>query len=188
MRRARPGTGSSVAFLQRRTAMLFVPDLRFLPVPWVLVGGLAIRAYAPERMTQDVDILIAAEDEAAARSAFELARYRMLGDLSIGGFTVEPQDGPSIDVLVSNAPWVTVALKHPSRDVAGYPVIPRPYLILMKLESGRSIDMGDLSRLLGSASPAERAESRTIVEQYRPDVLEDYDSLVILADLEFGSP
>lgn len=187
MRRAQPGTGSSAAFLQRRTAMLAVPDLSFLSIPWVLVEGLAIRAYAPERMTQDVDILIAAHDEGAARAAFQAASYRLVGTLSIGGFTVDSGDEASIDVILGTADWVAAALRQPGRDIAGYPVIPRPYLILMKLESGRSVDMGDLSRLLGSATSAERREIRTIVGRYRPDLLEDYDALVVLADLEFGS-
>ena len=168
--------------------MLAVPSLSFLPIRWVLVGGIAIRAYAPERMTQDVDILIQAADEAAARHAFQQASYRITGDLSIGGFTAEPPAGPSVDVLTSAQPWTSNALANPSYDAAGYPVIPRPYLILMKLDAGRSIDMGDLSRLIGSASVAERMEIRAVISRYLPDAIEDYDSLVTLANLEFGTP
>ena len=40
------------------------PDLRELlgGLDWVIVGGVATRAYMPERMTNDLDILIRASD------------------------------------------------------------------------------------------------------------------------------
>ncbi|GAB4118526.1 MAG: hypothetical protein Fur005_20240 [Roseiflexaceae bacterium] len=168
--------------------MLTIPNLSFLTMPWVLVGGIAIRAYAPERMTIDIDILIAANDSRSAQQAFINAGYTLTATLSIGGFTMELPANPPIDVLTSTAPWVTQALTNPTYDAAGYPVIPRSYLVLMKLESGRSIDMGDLSRLIGSANQTERQDMRAIVGRYRPEFVEDYDALVALADLEFGEP
>lgn len=186
LRRARTGTGSSRRQLDTRSAMLPLPDLSFLPVPWVIVGGVALRAYAPERMTLDLDILIAEADVPRARRAFEAAGYQLAGELSIGGLTFIRADAPGVDVLFGSAPWTADALAHPVYDRAGYPVIPLPYLVLMKLEAGRSIDMGDLSRLIGLAPAAERTLLRQTVERYRPDLLEDYDALVQLADLEFG--
>ena len=82
-----------------------VPDLgRILaPIPWVLVDGLALRAYMPERMTLDVDILIHERDSEATRSAFVRAVYRVTGTLSIGGFSVQASDEaePAIDVLTA---------------------------------------------------------------------------------------
>lgn len=166
--------------------MQFVPDLSFLPMRWVLIGGLALRAYMPERMTQDVDILIPAADEAAARIAFQQAGYRITGDLSIGGFTAAPKSGPNVDVISGHAPWINTALAAPSYDPAGYPVLPRPFLILMKLEAGRGQDVADVQRMLGAMNSTERASTRQVVVRYLPDAAEDYDSLVTLADLEFG--
>ena len=63
-RRARPGTGSSAAFMQARTAMKFWPDLRdtLQDIDWVIVGAVATRAYMPERVTGDLDILVRAGD------------------------------------------------------------------------------------------------------------------------------
>jgi len=77
LRRAKPGTGSSNEFLDRRTATQPVPDLSAIlgTIPWVLVGGIAIRAYMPERTTLDVDIMIRESEEARARAAFIKAGY-----------------------------------------------------------------------------------------------------------------
>lgn len=48
-----------------------VPELAFLELmDWVLVGDLALRDYMPERATQDVEIMIHAQDESVAQAAF----------------------------------------------------------------------------------------------------------------------
>ena len=188
LRRGARGTGSSPAFLDRRTAMQPLPDLSALDaIPWVLVGGIALRAFMPERATLDVDLMIHAQDEAAARSALEAAGYRVAGILAIGGFTVEMPGQMPIDVLTSSAPWLDVALAHPARDAAGYPIMPRPYLMLLKLEAGRPQDCVDVQRMLRDTPPAERTATRALINQYLPDLVEDYDALITLADWEFGS-
>jgi len=60
LRRQKPGTGSSLEFLRRRTAMNPWPDLRpiLAGISWAITGAVATRAYMPERMTQDLDILV----------------------------------------------------------------------------------------------------------------------------------
>lgn len=189
LRRAARGTGSSAVFLDRRTAMIPTPDLGAIlgSTPWVLVGGLALRAYAPERMTLDVDIMIHADDEAPAKAAFAAAGYTITGPLTIGGFSAHPADGGApIDVLTSSAPWLAEALAQPTPDPAGLPAMPRPYLLLLKLQAGRTQDLADVQRLLRGTSDTERAAMRVIIEQYAADLSEDYDALVTLADLEFG--
>jgi hypothetical protein len=192
LRRAARGTGSSEGFLARRTAMQPVPELvRILgPVSWVLVGGLALRAYMPERMTLDVDILIHERDMEAARSAFVRAGYTVTGQLSIGGFSVQAVDRaePAIDVLTRDDVWIETALAHPSFDPGGHRVLGRPYLMLMKLQAGRTQDLADVQRLLAHTPSDERASTRQLVLRFSPDLVEDYDSLCTLADLEFGPP
>lgn len=91
LRRAARGTGSSELFLSRRTAVQPIPNLFQVlgSIPWVLVGGLALRAYAPERMTLDVDILIHERDTHKARDAFIQAGYTLTGLLTSGGFSVQ---------------------------------------------------------------------------------------------------
>jgi hypothetical protein len=167
-----------------------VPDLHSLlgAMPWALVGGVALRAYMPERATLDIDILIHERDALAARAAFLKAGYSFSGTLSIGGFTVQLGDESPIDVLTRNDSWLDAALAQPVQDRAGIPVLPRAYLILMKLQAGRTQDLADIQRLLALTSAPERASVRGIVERYSPELTEDFESLIMLADLEFGSP
>lgn len=192
LRRAARGTGSLPIFLARRTAVQPVPNLRAVlgAVPWVLVGGIALRAYMPERMTLDVDILIHTRNANAVRNSFIAASYLVIGQLSIGGFTVQAADiaEPPIDVLIRNDSWLDGALANPVADPAGYPVLSRPYLLLIKLQAGRTQDLADVQRLLSQTVQAERASIRALIEQESPELVEDFDSLVTLADLEFGLP
>lgn len=62
-----------------------------------------------------------------------------------------------------------------------------PYLVLMKMESDRLVDAGDIGRMLGMADDAARDEARAVVRTYRPDFLEDLESMIHLGDLEFRS-
>ena len=187
LRRGARGTGSSAGFLDRRTAVQPMPDLTLMgTIPWVLVGGIALRAYMPEQMTQDVDILIHAQHEQAARAAFLQAGYAVTGPGAIGRFTAHPPSSMPIDVPTGTAPWLDQALAHPGRDVAAYPVLPRPYLMLLKMQAGRPQDWVDVRRMLRDTPSAERAEMRTLIGRYAPDLVEDYDSLITLANWEFG--
>jgi hypothetical protein len=167
-----------------------IPDLQRIltPVPWVLVGGLALRAYIPERMTLDVDILVHERDAEATRVALLNASYHVTGLLGIGGFSVQLDDPtmPPIDVLTRADSWLDAALAQPVADPAGYPVLGRPYLILLKLQAGRTQDLADVQRLLARVPQPERDSMRLLVLRYAPDLVEDYDALCMLADLEFG--
>lgn len=58
----------------------------------------------------------------------------------------------------------------------------------MKLQAGRAQDVADITRLLRAADRDERALIRTVIARYAPDLVEDYDALVTLTDLEFGAP
>ena len=190
VRRAARGTGSSALFLDRRSAVQPVPDLQRIlgPTPWVLIGGLALRAYMPERMTLDVDILVHERDALTVRLALLAEGYRVTALLSVGGFSVQVDEGsgPPIDVLTRADAWLDDALAHPTLDPAGYPVLGRPYLLLLKLQAGPTQDLADVQRLLARTPAGERATIRRLVQESNPDLLEDYDSLCMLADLEFG--
>lgn len=192
LRRAARGTGSALSFFDRRTAVQPVPNLRLIigAVPWVLVGDVALRAYMPERMTRGVSILVHVRDGARVRDAFVAAGYRVTGQLSIGGFSVQAADAaePPIDVLTRADLWLDAALAAPGTDPAGYPVLARSYLILMKLQAGRTQDLADVQRLLARTSRTERASVRQLVAQESPDLVEDFDALCTLAEYEFGPP
>ncbi|MEG3892001.1 MULTISPECIES: hypothetical protein [unclassified Microcoleus] len=64
LKRVKPGSGSSLEFLDTRTWNYPVTDIRSIiqTTPVVIVGGIATRLYRPERMTLDLDILIGASD------------------------------------------------------------------------------------------------------------------------------
>jgi hypothetical protein len=71
--------------------------------------------------------------------------------LTIGRTHWQLPDGTLLDVIESNEPWVQVALQHPQYNTQGQPVIALPYLIVMKLQSGRAQDIADITRMLGGA-------------------------------------
>lgn len=80
------------------------------------------------------------------------------------------------------------ALTQPHQDLAGYPVLKLPYLVLMKLESSRTQDLGDLSRMLGLAAEEDLEQVRSAVRQFAPDAAEDIESLIFLGRLEQNPP
>ncbi|MBN1873439.1 MAG: hypothetical protein JXA33_04350 [Anaerolineae bacterium] len=187
-RRIRAGTGSSRAFLMRRTAMHSWPDLRpvLKKIPWAIIGGVATRAYMPERVTHDLDILIHAQNAPTVRQRLETAEYTWVAALAIPGFTYRSSEGIEVDVVLSDAPWVTEALTHPQFDLAGYPILALPYLVLLKLASSRTQDIADLSRMLGLANENTLTQVRTVVACYAPGETEDVESLIYLGKLEIS--
>src|SRR5215211_712584 len=112
MRKGKAGTGSSHEFMRRRTAMNPWPDLRPIlnGIKWVIVGGVATRAYMPERMTKDLDILIHQDDKEIVLSRLKEAGYQVLEPLAIPGFALTAPDGAEVDLLLGNEAWLKIAL------------------------------------------------------------------------------
>ncbi len=167
------------------------PDLRPIlhDLPWVVVGAVATRAYMPERATKDIDILVQYRNEEKALERLQTAGYQLVSRLTIvPGFSLHSPDGVEVDVILGDYPWLDEALARPRQDPAGYPVLDLPYLILMKIESSRTQDLGDLSRMLGLASEEELARVRAIVNRYAPDAAEDVEALIYLGRLEMKPP
>ena len=153
-------------------------------IPWAVIGGVATRAYMPERMTQDLDILIREQDDASVRHRLEVSGYTWVAELAISGFTYRSSQGIEVNVLLGAAPWITEALKHPHTDPAGYPVLALPYLVLLKLASSRAQDVADLARMLGLADEATLTQVRATVARYALEESEDVESLIYLGQLE----
>jgi hypothetical protein len=187
-RRIRPGTGSTQEFLQRRTAMNPWPDLRPIlqKIPWVIIGGVATRAYMPERATKDLHILVHGRDGDAVREQLESAGYQFVSYLAVPGFSMASPEGIEIDVILGEYPWLDEALAHPRKDPAGYPVVDLPYLVLIKISVSRIQDVADLARMLGLASEDELARVRAAVARYAPAEAEDLESLIYLGQMEMG--
>ena len=79
------------------------------------------------------------------------------------------------------------ALNTAVRDADDRPFVSLPFLVLMKLESGRLQDLADISRMLGCADEASVDEVRTIIAQYRPQDMDDLESMHHLGKLEHES-
>lgn len=164
------------------------PDLRdtLTGIPWAVAGAVATRMYMPERATQDLDIVVPRTAAAAVRERLDAARFALIGELTIGGSTWQAPQGTTVDVIEGSQSWLdeALALAATNHDPQGFPVLPLPYLVLMKLESGRTLDIGDVTRMLGGASDIDLADVRAVVQRYAADLGEDLESLIALGQLE----
>lgn len=185
-RRVRPGTGSGIDFILRRTAMNIWPDLRPIlkGLDWLVVGGVATRNYMPERMTKDLDILIREKDAEAVLAKLQTAGYKRESQLSIPGVVMISPEGVELDVLFGKTSWLEEALQNAVTDPAGYPTIALPYLILLKMDAQRAQDWADVSRMLGWASDADLEKVRDAFRKYAPDDVEDLESLIFIGKQE----
>ena len=166
------------------------PDLRPIlkGIEWAIVGGVATRAYMPERMTKDLDILVHQNDKDTVLARLQQAGYQMIEHLAIPGYSLRSPEGIEVDVLFSDDTWLQDALRQPVLDPAGYPVISLPYLILLKMGAQRTQDWADVSRMLGLATDAELDAVRAVVARYTPDDSEDLESLIFIGKKEQEHP
>ena len=58
----------------------------------------------------------------------------------------------------------------------------------MKFNASRTIDLGDIARMLGLADESALAQVRDVFRQFAPDGLEDLESLIALGKLELDLP
>jgi hypothetical protein len=180
--------GSSDIQLVKRTAIIKWPDLRKIltGIKWAVVGGVATRAYMPERATLDIDILINPSDDKKARQKLKKAKFVFVQELSVGGSTWKMPDGTMIDIISFLVDWFSEAFEELQTDPQGLPVLSLPYLVLMKLQSGRTQDLADITRMLGLANEEECNKVRNVIKKYQPDAVEDLESFISLGRLEAG--
>ncbi|HJN17104.1 MAG TPA: hypothetical protein QGH10_16480, partial [Armatimonadota bacterium] len=112
--------------------------------------------------------------------------WERMGDLTIGGTIWRSPEGVEVDILVCAEPWVgsAIAAAGDNRDGDGLPVLPLPYIVLLKLRSSRAIDVADLSRMLGLADDEALAEVRDKVQEFAPADAEDLEAIIELGKLE----
>ncbi len=154
--------------------------------PFAVVGAAATRLYMPERATNDLDIVVRPGEAPAARRRLAEAECAYLGELSIGGSSWRTADGFPVDVLEPADPWVGEAVDEArtNRDAHGLPIMPLAYLVVMKLQAGRSQDVADVARMLGQADDESLAAVRRVVRAHLPDAADDVESLIALGRLE----
>lgn len=166
------------------------PDLRQIikDCPWVIVGGVATRAYMPERATRDMDILVRHSDGQRVLEFLKEAGYTLLSELAIPGFSLESPENVELDLLFGEQAWLEEALAQPEYDQAGYPVLSLPYLILMKMETGRGRDFGDVTTMLGWANEQQLDQVRDVVARYSAQDSNDLESLIFIGQQEQRPP
>jgi hypothetical protein len=190
-RRQKPGAGSTREFLLARTAHMIWPDLSevFDDLSWAVVGAVATRLYMPERMTRDMDVVIAAADSINAQAKLQAAGWKNQGPLTTGGASWLAPDGTAVDVLEGHEEWWPQALleAQSNHDAQGLPILPLPYLVLMKFQAGRVNDIADITRMVGQADETALDKTRQLFQQCEPEGQEDLESLIVLGRLELGS-
>lgn len=130
----------------------------FGDIPVMLIGAHAANVYMPPRNTADVDFLVPhhrfqdAENRLAAEGWGRI-RSLMFPNANLGLYGSawsHPQTNEKLDLISSPQHWVEAAFDSPiSRAQNGARVLPLSFLILMKLDSARTTDQGDLGRMLG---------------------------------------
>ncbi len=187
-RKLREGRGSSYEFLRKRTTDMIWTDLTetLSPIKFAVIGGVATRMYMPERATKKLDVLIVELDAKKARIKLEQAGFTFCAELSLlrGSTGVAPNQ-QEIDVLEGEEKWWSDAVvqAQTNRDGQGLPILPLPYLVLMKYQSGRAQDLADIERMLGQARDDELKAVRTLFKKYALDDLPDLESLIELGKL-----
>jgi hypothetical protein len=153
-------------------------------IPHALVGAAASNAYMAPRMTADLDVAVVVRDLARAEALLTGCGYERLGDLTM---SLDPQltgsrwrtpAGEHVDLIGIGHRWATAAIAEAQGACwQGLPVMPMPYLVLMKLISSRAVDTADLQRVLGAASHEQWLTVRELVSRLRPQDLDDLDAL-----------
>jgi hypothetical protein len=150
-----------------------------------LIGAHALAAYAPERATQDVDVFTTKTDYELASKQLKIAAYRKDADLTFtqtalglfGSRWNAESAGPPLDLISTTQDWGEEVFRvAPQFTKSGDRVIPLAYLVLMKLDAARSIDQGDLSRIMGRLSDKQVDDVVAVVARlysHDPAAIED---------------
>jgi hypothetical protein len=159
------------------------------PHLWAAIGAAATRLYMPERMTNDLDVLIHRKDSEAIRAQLAESGASYQGELRISGSLWRLSDEFPLDVIESDEAWVEQALTEAknNRDPQAIPVLPLPYLVLMKFRASRVQALADITRMLGQATMEQCEQVRAIFSRWLPDEQEDLESLIELGRLEMGT-
>lgn len=198
-KRTRRASGSAPESLMElpRTEIGVDPRKLFGDIPFCVVGGVATRAYMPERFTKDVDVLVGPDDFETAEARLRGAGYHAItGDDNLffsnsllGLFGRVWREGDSrIDLISSRQQWVREALMEQSFDQTGLRVIALPYLVLMKIDASRGQDQADIERMLGRLDDAQVEHVAQIVDRYSgdPQAAEDVRQYAMLGRMEYG--
>jgi hypothetical protein len=177
--------------------MLSLPKLKTLlpdDLLYAIIGGIATTFYMPARNTQDLDLLILADDAERLEQALIGQGWIQLENIHIHSDDVEimggawrSAEGELLDLLYTpNLAWARTAL-HPKNTMTapdGLRVIALPYLILLKLLARRNRDILDIEELLQYCDEQKIAEIRAVIAKAMPALAEDLDQHIAIAQMD----
>ena len=90
-----------------------------------------------------------------------------------------------VDLIALPDVWAETALAEAANNLGsdGMPVLPLPYLVLLKMDATRPQDVADGERMLAAASPEQRDEVRTAIRRWAPRLSDDLESTIAMAKL-----
>jgi hypothetical protein len=203
MRKSTRGSGSDLTYLMSLPRVLNGVERMIEPmfdtIPVFLIGAHAAAAYAPERMTKDIDYFVAGENYAEATTRIGNSGWTKIRDLHFpnaklglhGSAWRSDAGGAEVDLITSDQEWARAAFEAPvCRDKTGKRVIPLEFLVLMKLDSARANDQGDINRILGRLT-SERIEDvvRVVIRYYDdPAAADDIRQSAEIGRWEYETP
>ncbi len=162
-------------------------------IAYAVVGGVATRMYMPERTTADIDLLVEpANFERAICQLVEngYARKKQaleFSDTRLGLMGQRLAADRPVDVLTSTQSWIHDAVASVRWENETLPIVDLSYLVALKLDASRSVDQGDLSRMLGFASTEDLDRVRSVVRHLLPSDADDLEQYILLGRYEVGN-
>lgn len=154
-------------------------------IPFAIVGGHAINLHGINRMTQDVDLMVAPIHWDAARAALgggvASAMESPRPARPIRGVSFTGHD--SIYDLIWVDEWSAGALEHAIQTTKG-PALSGPYLVLSKLWAGRGEqDDTDVIGILRALDAEQLTETTRLVARHVPDDRDDLEQMIEISRL-----
>lgn len=147
----------------------------------------------PERTTADIDLLVGPENFDRAISQLVERGYSRkklpleFSDTRLGLIGQRLASERPVDILSSNQPWIHDAIASVRWENNSLPIVDLPYDVALKLDASRSVDQGDLSRMLGFASEDDLNRVRSVVRRLLPTDIEDLEQYISLGRFEVGT-
>lgn len=192
----RPRPGSLIRALRAATAQTGTPidstmgaAVKALQgTQYALIGGFSVQTYVSTRVSEDIDFVIRAEDVPTAIENLTAARFDNHGMTEVGNlrFHIFERSGVGCDLMLAEKDYQLEAIQT-ARTVPleGISIrnVQAPYLVLFKLDAMRGEkDEQDIKDLIRSGAIDVESATR-MVEQFLPDLAEDFSSLAQMAEL-----
>lgn len=144
-----------------------------------VIGGMAVSAYSPPRMTEDVDFLV---PESALSVIQELGDTSPLAE-SVDGVTIDIND-VVVDFIFMPDDMPEETLQDGPK-IEGIPVLRPEALMLMKMYAPRVKDNADVIAMI-KAGLIDMDKLRKYIKRHDPSMLDDLESNVMMAKFEEG--